>query len=132
MSRPDRRQPAQTNAADPRQVAQGSRIARAREARFLNSLRAVMETEPGRIVMLELIRRCKVFESIWHASAEIHYNAGRQDFGHELMATLVDQNLDAYQLMEREGWEWLKREQATIAAGHEARRSADTGGQDER
>jgi hypothetical protein len=100
------------NAADPRQV------------RFAERLE-------GRVVMATLIRRAGVYKSIWHPSSEIHYNAGRQDYGHELMADLVRlSGEETYQLMEREEWAWTKHQQATIDAAHTAR--SDGGQTDER
>jgi hypothetical protein len=39
---------------------------------------------------------------VWDASAKIHYNAGRQDFGHELMALLTEHDSEGYLAMERE------------------------------
>jgi len=90
------------NAADPRQVRFAQR--KEREAAELEraALQAVMKTPEGRLVMWSLLERAGIFRSVWHPSAAIHYNSGRQDFGHELMAQLVDLDEDLYQLMERE------------------------------
>lgn len=109
------------NAADPRQVRAAERIDKRRDERFLTALAQVVDTPQGRIVFAELIRRAGVYRSIWSPSAEIHYMAGQQDFGHMLMATLVDMSLDHFQLMEREEWAWLKQEQRSIEAAHTQR-----------
>lgn len=127
----ERRQ-AVRNAADPRQVKEAGRLDRRRVERYQNALRAVMSTTEGRIVMAALVRRAGVFKSIWHPSAEIHYNAGKQDYGHELMADLyaIDDGT-AYQVMEREEWAYGKALDREIDAIHTARRSDDTQGERE-
>jgi hypothetical protein len=118
------------NAADPRQVRFAERLEKQQAERFARALAGVMSTPEGRIVMANLIRRAGVYKSIWHPSSEIHYNAGRQDYGHELMADLVRLSEETYQLMEREEWAWAKHQQATIDAAHTAR--SDGGQTDER
>jgi L-amino acid N-acyltransferase YncA len=90
------------NAADPKQVQYAQRKEKQRGERVNHALRAVMATPAGRVVMWELLTRAGIFRSVWEASAKIHYNAGRQDYGHELLATLIDVDEAAYQLMERE------------------------------
>jgi hypothetical protein len=91
-------------------------------------LRAVMQTAAGRVVMWDLLARCKVFESIYESSSKIYYNAGRQDFGHELMALLLD--LDdgrLYVQMEAEARARATRELRGNEAAHTAR-AGDTEG----
>ena len=127
----DRRQVVR-NAADPRQVRFAEQLGKRRAERFTQALAAVMNTPEGRIVLAALVRRAGVFKSIWSPSSEIHYNAGRQDYGHELMADLIGLDEDRFQLMEREEWAWAKAEERTIAAAHTARASGDRdGGRDE-
>lgn len=94
--------PLQTNAADPGQVRHAGRKEKQRSARRVAALRAVMNTPEGRLVMWDLLERAGVFRSVWHPSALIHYNAGRQDFGHELLALLAEADEEAYLTMERE------------------------------
>jgi len=90
------------NAADEKQVRHAQRKEKQRSERFEHALRAVMATPQGRVVMWELLTRAGIYRSVWEASARIHYNAGKQDYGHELLATLIDVDEAAYQLMERE------------------------------
>lgn len=111
------------NAGDPRQVKTAELFEKRRIERHRNAVAAVLGSLEGRIVFAQLIRRAGVYRSIWHPSSEIHYNAGRQDYGHELMAELVDVDENLYQLMEREEWAWAKREQASIEATHTRRGS---------
>lgn len=109
------------NAADPKQVRLAERIERARDERFTSAMQRVMNTVEGRIVFAGLIRRAGVYRSIWTRDAAIHYNAGRQDYGHELMADLVRLDERLYQQMERDEWEWMRRQNATIDAAHTRR-----------
>src|SRR3954471_4533470 len=90
------------NAADRKKVERADRVQRRRESRFTDALRAVLATPTGRIVAWELLRRARVYESIWDPSSKIHYNAGRQDFGHELLAVIVEADGTLYLEMERE------------------------------
>jgi len=118
------------NAADPRQVRFAAQVEQRREERFANAINDVLSTPAGRIVFAMLIRRAGVYKSIWHPSSEIHYNAGRQDYGHELMADLIRTNEESYQLMEREEWAWLKQQQQSTDAAH-TRRAAEREGSDD-
>lgn len=114
------------NAADPRQVRFAEEFERRRAERFDSALAEVMNTVAGRTVFAALIRRAGVLRSIWHPSSEIHFNAGQQSFGLEMMADIVRVTEDLYQLMEREEWAWAKKEQATIEAAHTRRSTART------
>ena len=51
----------------------------------INDLLSVLQTIQGRRVVWRILSKCKTFETIWHASAAIHYNAGQQDIGHWLL-----------------------------------------------
>lgn len=102
--------PLQTNAANPQQLRHATRKEKQRLERRLGALRAVMATPEGRMVMWELLERAGIFRSIWHPSAQIHYNAGRQDFGHEILAWLTDADEEAYLTMEREMRTLARRE----------------------
>lgn len=121
------------NAADPKQVKFAEQVERRRAQRFFDAMHAVMDTPEGRIVMATLIRRAGVYRSIWHPSSEIHYNAGRQDYGHELMADLVAVDEQLYQVMEREEWVWNRQQERSVDAAHAQRDAgrAETGGSDE-
>lgn len=90
------------NAADPRQVQHAGRAERRREEELQQALRAVMGTLPGRLVMWRLLERAGIYRSVWDASARIHYNAGRQDYGHELLSLLIEADEELYLTMERE------------------------------
>lgn len=70
--------------------------------RLRRAYRQVLATVDGRAVLADLIQRAGVDRSIYSQSAAIHYNAGRQDFGHELREMLKAMDLAAYVRMRRE------------------------------
>lgn len=109
------------NAADPRQVARAARVERRRDETFRAALQVVMQSAEGRFVMWALLSRAGVYGSIWDASARIHYNAGRQDFGHELLADLTATDEMLYLQMETEMRAWQKREDRETDAAHTSR-----------
>jgi len=93
----------QRNAADPQQVKFAERKARQAEEVFSVCLKAVMTTGEGRLVMWGLLERAGIYRSVFDAQgSRVYYNAGRQDFGHELLAMLIEQTPEAYLLMESE------------------------------
>lgn len=104
------------NAADPEQVRRAAKKERDREELFRAALVLVLQTTPGRAVLWGLLERAGVYRSIWSPNSEIHYNAGRQDFGHELMATILAADEDAYLLMEQEARGRVKKDNAEIDA----------------
>jgi hypothetical protein len=106
----------QRNAADPEQIRYAERKVKQAEDRFLDALRSVLATSAGRIVAWELLTRAGIYASIWDPSARIHYNAGRQDFGHELLAAFVRADENLYQLMEREQRAYQRGQDREVAA----------------
>lgn len=77
------------NAADKDQVRKADEKIKLGRERELDDLRAVLSTHEGRRFVWRLLGHCKVNGSIWHPSAQIHYNAGMQDVGHFVMAEVV-------------------------------------------
>lgn len=120
------------NAADPRQVGTASRKERDKIAARAARLKATMATPEGRAALMDILEDCKVFESIWHPSAAIHYNAGVQDVGHQLLARIVDADEGLYELMEREARDRRRRLEREIDAAHTARASEGDGHHDHR
>lgn len=110
------RRPLMTDAANRKQNEYAERVEKERVNTTRAAAQAVMGTHAGRLLLWELLERAGVFQSIWSANAEIHYKAGRQDFGHELMALLVDANEELYEQMSREARARVKREDRTSAA----------------
>lgn len=83
------------NAADESQVrdAEG-KMKRARTG-DLEDVRFLLTLPQGRRFIWRLLSHCSVFESIWHPSALIHHNAGRQDVGHFILREVNDANAEA-------------------------------------
>lgn len=113
------------SATDRIQIAFDERKAKDRAEKFLASLRELMSSEASRLVMWELLDVAGVFRSIWTPNAEIHYRAGRQDFGHELMALLHQAGEDHYAAMESEARARAKREAEELAAILQSRAGHD-------
>ena len=76
------------NASSVSQTQNAARLEAEREARFAKNLAAVLSTEAGQEVLWAVLGRTKILESIYVQSAEIYYNAGRQDVGHWLLEQL--------------------------------------------
>lgn len=110
-----------TNAADAEQVKHARRKEKDQAGRFLDALRAVLQTAEGRIVCREWIGQAGVFRSVWRPSDEIHYLAGQQDFGHRLMADCLAADEELFEQMEREHRAYVKRENAETDAVQTAR-----------
>ena len=104
------------NAADPQQVKRAGRRERDKRRRTTDALKATLATPAGRITLWTLLERAGIFGSIYRQSSEIYYLAGRQDFGHELLASILEADEDGYLLMEREAREWARRDNAAIDA----------------
>lgn len=95
-------EPQPQNAANETQVRKFDRKAKDRLEQETDDLRFVMGTPAGRRVMWGLITKAGVYKTVWEPSAKIHYNAGRQDFGHELMALLLKADESLYLAMSAE------------------------------
>lgn len=108
------------NAGDVADVKRAERAMKRARARELDVTRAVLATVEGREFLRNQLELLGVFRSIWRANAEIHYLAGRQDAGHELMALLVEADEPAYLQMETEARERRRRADLEMAAGHVA------------
>lgn len=108
------------NAGDSAQVKRAERADKRALDRQLAVTRAVMSTLDGREFLRNQLEILGVFKSIWRANAEIHYLAGRQDAGHELMALLVQADEVAYLQMEAEARDRRKKADAETDAGHTA------------
>lgn len=117
----------QGNAADPQQVAFAKRKEAQEEELLRASLAAVMATVEGRVVMWGLLERAGVYRSTFDASgSRTFYNAGRQDFGHELLALLLEHAEEGYLLMEAEA---RRRARATGREAEAVQQAAQERGQ---
>jgi hypothetical protein len=85
-------EPRVRNAADSRQVEKARKDEKRDAQQLLLDTREVLNIQSGagQRVIWHLIEQCKVFESVWHPSALIHYQAGQQDVGHLLLSLVMD------------------------------------------
>jgi len=114
------------NAADADQVKRATRKERQRHTFQLAALQAVMETEAGRIVMWDLLERAGIYRTVFAPdSGSVYYQAGRQDFGHELLKLLLDAGEESYLLMEKEARTRARRERTENEAVHTAAAAAE-------
>lgn len=90
------------NAADKKQVKEASRKVKDLDAARIEDLRAVLQTIEGRRFLWRTLEHCQVFGTIWHGSALIHYNSGRQDVGHYLMDQITQADPEAMVQMIKE------------------------------
>lgn len=93
------------NAADPAQVADGKKKESLSRRDELDDIRFILSTKNGRRVLWRLLTHCNVFGSVWHPSALIHHNSGRQDVGHFIMAEITEASPDAFLTMMKENKE---------------------------
>ena len=117
----------QRNAADAEKVDAQDRLVRERERLERQDLVSVMSTKIGRRVLWRMLAECRVFESIYETNARIHYNAGKQDLGHWLMAELMDVDPNAWLVMQSEANTRKVKQDELAAAGQTASVTADVG-----
>jgi hypothetical protein len=108
------------NAGDSAEVKRAERAEKLARERALAVTREVLATVDGREFLRNQLETLGVFRSIWCPNAEIHYRAGKQDAGHELMALLIEADGAAYLQMEAEARARRARADVDIDAGHTA------------
>lgn len=92
----------QKNAADEEQVKQARLSEKRVRERELSDIRYLLQSAQGRRFLWRLMGHCKSFESVWEASAKIHYNAGKQDVGHFVMSEIIASDENAFLQMMKE------------------------------
>lgn len=84
------KEPLVKNAANEKQVRRAKNKENLKDKDINSAFRKILNTPEGVQVLWHILEHCKSFESIWHPSALIHYNSGRQDVGHFLMAKISE------------------------------------------
>lgn len=114
-----------SNAADRQQVERAGRRDKDKAENVRNAWREIVKSPAGRVVLWDLLEHCSVFKSIWHPSALIHANAGRQDVGHHVLAKINDADPEAIFTMMKEA---KLAEQRDLVAGQSVQQTKkDTG-----
>jgi len=90
------------NVADAKQVKAARKQEKHQRTQEKMDVQALLALPAGRRFLWRLLSRCRVMESIWEASARIHYNAGQQDVGHFLMAEITEADAGAFIQMMQE------------------------------
>lgn len=78
------------NAADEVEVSNAAETIKRKTLSEREDFRYILKSPQGRRVLWRILGHCKVFESIYHGSSLIHYNAGKQDVGHFLLSEIIN------------------------------------------
>ncbi len=88
-------EPLVSNAGDKKQVRNAKQREKRDSEQFSLDMNAVLKSPAGRAVLWRMLEHCGAFKSVWSPSALIHYNSGKQDVGHWLLAEINDADPDA-------------------------------------
>lgn len=124
-------EPVVKNAADPAQVKRAGRIERDKAKEFGALMQATMASADARALLWALLGRAKIYQSVFHRDSNVMaYNAGRQDFGHEIMAEIIAADPALYLQMEREARDRDTRDERLNDAAHTRNADAAEGAND--
>lgn len=90
------------NIADEGEVKKRVKDDREKRKIELLELKKILTQKPVRDFLWRMLEQAGVFHSIWEQSARIHYNAGKQDFGHIIMGEIQEADEEALFQMMRE------------------------------
>lgn len=90
------------NAADPQQVKEAGRKQLWDKKREKEDMTYLMNDKTFRRFMWRMIEYCDVFNDIWHPSAVIHRDAGRQRVGQVLIAMAKGADMEKFFQMWKE------------------------------
>lgn len=93
------------NAADSKQVHKAKREVINLDLQNKNDLKFLLKSIEGRRFLWRLLGHCGAFSSVWEPSARIHYNAGKQDVGHFLLAEITNADSEGFLKMMQENKE---------------------------
>jgi hypothetical protein len=110
----------QRNAADPRQTRYAERKAAQTKTALLVALRAVLETEEGRLVLQTLLTTSRLdLASFSTNGSEMCFNEGQRNVGLRWKALCYEASPELYALMEREAHARDARRDAETQAVHQ-------------
>jgi hypothetical protein len=81
------------------------RKARLRAERHEENMKVVLGSKEGRAVLWDILDRCKTLLPVWDSSSRIHYNAGRQELGQDLLRDILSIDGQIFLLMKGEAEE---------------------------
>lgn len=71
--------------------------AKLQRERELDDIKMVLASPQGRRFVYRLVAECRPFSSVMDQStARVHYNAGKQDFGHFILSEVAQAQPDAF------------------------------------
>ena len=106
------------SASDPQQVKKAARRDDRKDELRRDAIRFVLSQPLGRTFLWNLLEEVGVYRTVMDPIELAHYNAGRQDVGHKLMADLIGVDADAYDQMTKEARIRARRTDAEIEAAH--------------
>lgn len=111
----------QRSATDPAQVQHAGRTVKQRRERLEGSLRAILAQPAGRFLLWALLDKAGIYETVYRpddveAALGMAYRAGRQDYGHALLAMIIEADEEAYLTMQREARAFERAEDRATAA----------------
>lgn len=105
-------QQATHNAADPKKVKRAAIKERLLDEQKIKDVFVVMSTREGRRFMWRLINElCRVDNTEFISSGSLaYYHNGERNIGRIVKADIYEASVEAYQLMEKENWEFLRKD----------------------
>lgn len=93
----------QRNAADPQQVKRAGRKVQSQRDRLLGSMREVMRSPAGRVLVWGLLGYRPIDETVYdHSGSSMYYKEGQRSMTLWIKATALEADEDLYLLMEKE------------------------------
>ena len=92
----------QANAGDPVQSKKAGELEKFARDRRLNGWRFLLSTPLGRELAWSLLADCHVFRTVMATSPFIFANAGRHDWGLQMMDEMIEADEDLYLVMQKE------------------------------
>lgn len=99
-----KKDPLVKNATNEKQIRKAKKGEEHHRDQELEDLRKLINAPEGRRVLWRIMSKCKTFQTIWHNSALIHYNAGQQDIGHWLMSEITETGEESLFVMMKENY----------------------------
>jgi len=98
-----------TNVGDEVTVEQNARRAELRRDLDMANLKVVLGTREGRLFVWSLLERTRVFQTVWDPSSRIHYLAGRQELGQDILHDVMELDPEVFLTMKAEANEEEER-----------------------
>lgn len=91
--------------SDPKEVEREQRRVNVLTRQNRDDLKAVLSSRQGRRWVSRLLEATRVLQSVWDPSSRIHWLAGRQDLGNEILRGILELDPNIYLDMLKESKE---------------------------